>query len=53
VVLPGSREQSTFDAPFVSKAHLAQLKQEAINDPESKKKKEKWEQDIIDLKSLQ
>ena len=53
VVLPGSWEESVFDVPFVSKAHLVQLRQEAINSPERKKNKEKWEQDIIDLKSLQ
>jgi hypothetical protein len=53
MVLPGSWEESIFDVPFVSNAHLVQLKQEAINNPERKKNKEKWEQDIIDLKSLQ
>lgn len=50
VAVGDSGEVSVFDAPFVSKAHLLQLKQEAINDPV---RGEKREQDIIDLKSLQ
>jgi hypothetical protein len=33
-------ELSEFHAPFVSKAHLMQLKQEAIDDPARKEKRE-------------
>jgi hypothetical protein len=49
VVIPGSWRKSKFDAAFVSKAHLIQLKQEAIKDPA---RKEKRELDKIDLEDL-
>jgi hypothetical protein len=51
VAVGDSWGESVFDAAFVSKAHLLQLKREAISDPERDEKGR--EQDKNDVESLQ
>ena|SRR5215470_10781767 len=51
IVVGNLSEKSEFEVPFVSKAHLLQLKQEAISDPE--RDENKRAQDQRDVKALQ
>jgi hypothetical protein len=51
VIVKDSLNPAVFNVPYVSKAHLLQLKQEAVNDTD--RDEEKREQDRKDMESMQ